>query len=199
MADFYTTFCCKGLKEIVKLNAADLGVIMKEQNEQNKEVKQCMDLYSNDDRQYLQMMQDNIARMANNSANCKTWMVTLVAGLCAIGCSISKLNGWIFLTIIPVVVFWYLDTFYLNLERKMRNRELDFIHKMKNDYGFDAYKNALYNFSPLTLENLSEEEKNNGFVDTSDRAFSMSIFPFYFMMIVAIIIITIVLNWPFCK
>lgn len=79
----------------------------------------------------------------------------------------------------------------------MRNRELDFILRIKNDYGSDAYKNALYNFSPLSLENLSEEQKNNGFVDTSDRAFSKSIFHFYFMMIVAIVIITIVLNW-FC-
>ena len=170
---------------------------MEEQNEKNKKTEQCMDLYCNDDRQYLQMMQDNIARMANNSANCKTWMVTLVAGLCAIGCSISTLNGWILLAIIPVFVFWYLDTLYLNLERKMRNRELDFILKMKNNYGSDAYKDALYNFSPLPLENLSDEQKRNGFVDTSDRAFSKSIFPFYFMMIVAIVIFTIVLNWSF--
>ena len=79
-------------------------------------------IFSDDDRQYLQMMQDNIARMANNSANCKTWMVTIVAGLCAIGCSIKDMNGWIFLAIIPVVVFWYLDTFYLKKKKKMRNR-----------------------------------------------------------------------------
>ena len=169
---------------------------MEEKKDKDKKPVQCLDFYSNDDRQYLQMMQDNIVRMANNSANCKTWMVTLVAGLCAIGCSISALNGWIVIAIVPVLVFWYLDTFYLNLERKMRNRELDFILKMKNYYGSDAYKNALYNFSPLSLQNLSKEQKNVGFVDTSNRAFSKSIFPFYFMMIVAIVIITIVLNWP---
>ena len=72
---------------------------MEERNGQKIETKQYMDSYSNDDRQYLQMMQDNITRLANNSANCKTWMVTLVAGICAIGCSISTLNGWILLAI----------------------------------------------------------------------------------------------------
>lgn len=29
-------------------------------------------MYNEDDRQYLQMMQENISRMASNSANCKT-------------------------------------------------------------------------------------------------------------------------------
>lgn len=173
------------------------GLDMEEKKDKDKKPVQCLDFYSNDDRQYLQMMQDNIVRMANNSANCKTWMVTLVAGLCAIGCSISTLNGWILLAIIPVIVFWYLDTLYLNLERKMRNRELDFIRIIKDDYGSKEYKDALYNFSPLSLVNLPDEKKKKGFVDTSDRAFSKSIFPFYFMMIVAIVILAIVMNWPF--
>ena len=76
----------------------------------------------------------------------------------------------------------------------MRNRELDFILKMKNDFGSKEYKDALYNFSPLSLVNLSEEQKKKGFVDTSDRFFSKSIFPFYFLIIVAILIISIILN-----
>ena len=42
-------------------------------------------LYTEDARQYLQMMQEYITRMAGNSANCKTWLVTLTTGLLAIG------------------------------------------------------------------------------------------------------------------
>ena len=153
--------------------------------------------FSDDDRQYLQMMQDNIARMANNSANCKTWMVTIVTGLCAIGCSIKDMNGWIFLAIIPVVVFWYLDTFYLQMERKMRNRELDFILCRKNikNPKDENYLKALYNFSPLEKDELTDEEKNAGFVKTSCRYFSKSIAPLYWGIIVVIIIISIILNW----
>ena len=36
--------------------------------------------FSDDDRLYLQMMQDNITRMAINSTNCKSWMVMLMSG-----------------------------------------------------------------------------------------------------------------------
>ena len=168
---------------------------MEKQNEHNIETKEVMDTYSNDDRLYLQMMQENIARMASNSANCKSWMVTLVAAFCAIGCSIDALNGWIIIAIIPVIVFWYLDSLYLNLERKMRNRQLYFILKMKNKHGTVEYKNAIYNFAPMPITTLSEEQKKNGYVKTSDRAFSKSILPFYIWMIAAIIIISIVLNW----
>ena len=152
-------------------------------------------IFSDDDRQYLQMMQDNIARMANNSANCKTWMVTIVAGLCAIGCSIKDMNGWIFLAIIPVVVFWYLDTFYLQMERKMRNRELDFILcRKKIETPDENYLKALYNFYPLEKDELTDEEDNAGFAKTNCRYFSKSIAPLYLGIIFVIILISIILN-----
>lgn len=79
-------------------------------------------IYNDDDRQYLEMMQGNIERMAANSANCKTWMVTIVAAVMALQCSISALNGWILLSILPVVLFWYLDGLgYYNFRNKRYN------------------------------------------------------------------------------
>lgn len=152
-------------------------------------------LFNDDDRQYLQMMQDNITRMASNSSNCKTWMITLVAGFCAIGCSIEKLNGWIVIAVIPVIVFWYLDTFYLQLERKMRNRELDFIIKARTSHTSEDYKSALFNFAPLKKDSLTSEEEDQGFVLTNNRAFSKSIRPFYLWIIIVIVAISIVLNF----
>ena len=85
-------------------------------------------VYNEDDRQYMQMMQGNIERMAGNSSNCKTWLVTIVAGFLAIGCGVDALNGWLFLSVIPIFVFWYLDSYYLKLERGMRNRQRYFIN-----------------------------------------------------------------------
>ena len=73
---------------------------------------------NDDDRQYLMMMQENITRMAKNSANCKTWMTTIVTAFFALGCRIEELNGWMLFSFIPVFIFWYLDTFYLQMERK---------------------------------------------------------------------------------
>ena len=156
---------------------------------------QVMDtLYSDDDRQYLQLMQDNIVRMANNSANCKNWMITLSAGFLALSCSINELNGWLILAIVPVFVFWYLDTLYLEMERKMRNRELDFIIKAKSG-DFDAYKAALYNFAPLEKKNISEDEKEQGFVLTNDRTFSKSVQPLYLCFILLIVAVEAILNF----
>ena len=160
--------------------------------------------YSDDDRQYLQMMQENIARMASNSSNCKGWLVTLVAGFLAVGCGIKDLNGWIILAVLPTLAFWYLDVFYLHLERKMRNRELDFIIKAKllaedaeNNANIALYNDALYNFAPLTKENLTAEDKIHGFIKTNDRWFSESERPFYLCVLGAILVITIILNWNF--
>ena len=78
--------------------------------------------YETQDLQYLQMMQENITRMAGNSTNAKTWLVTIVTGFFAFGCSITDLDWWLLLAIIPIVVFWYIDAYYLSLERALRNR-----------------------------------------------------------------------------
>lgn len=83
-------------------------------------------ILNDDDRQYLSMLQGNIERMAGNSANCKTWMVTIVSALMALQCSLDDLNRWILLGILPIVLFWYLDVYYLHLERGMRNLETFF-------------------------------------------------------------------------
>ena len=85
-------------------------------------------MLNDDERQYLQMMQDNITRMATNSVNVKTWLVTIVAGILAIGGNIENVNYWLLLAIVPIVVFWYLDAFYLNIERGLRNREQRFLN-----------------------------------------------------------------------
>lgn len=122
-------------------------------------------------------------------------MITLVAGFCAVGCSIDKLNGWIIVAVIPVLVFWHLDTYYLQLEREMRNRELDFIIKARGSRTSEEYKTALYNFTPLKKEYLTPAEKNHGFVLTNDRTFSESIRAFYLWIITVIAVISFTLNF----
>ena len=100
-------------------------------------------ILNDDDRQYIEMLQGNIERMASNSANCKTWMLTIVSALMALQCSISDLNGWIFLVVLPILLFWYLDVYYLHLERGMRNRQTAFMYMFKNGLLEDYKKNLL--------------------------------------------------------
>lgn len=151
---------------------------------------------NDDERQYLEMIQGNIERMAANSANCKTWMVTIVSALMALQCAKPDLNGWILLGILPVFLFWYLDVFYLHLERGMRNRETLFVNMIRdNDFG--GCEQALFDFKPCMKKKkeLSEVEKQKGLVATNDRWFSKSVAPFYGISLIAVLIVSLVLNW----
>ena len=69
---------------------------------------------------HLEMIQTVITRMAGNSFSLKGWAVTLVAGLFAL--SSKDANQFYYLvTYIPILVFWYLDAYYLCQERMYRN------------------------------------------------------------------------------
>ncbi len=148
-------------------------------------------LYNDDDRQYLQMMQANIERMAANSANCKIWMINLITAFVTIGSLIPSMRGWLFLGIIPIILFWYIDKYYLHLERGMRNRERDFLNKHKSGNN-DEYEEALYNLCPLKCE---ADDEIKGFVKTKGRWFSRSIAPFYCIPLVIVVFLTIIINW----
>lgn len=146
--------------------------------------------YNDDDRQYLQMMQSNIERMATNSANCKTWMVAFVTAFMALGSSIAVARYWLLLGIIPILLFWYLDTFYLHLERAMRNRERDFLNKVVAGED-ERYRAALFNFMPMMVK---KDEAKDGLVATNDRWFSSSTAPFYCIAIIAVLILTFIIK-----
>jgi len=68
---------------------------------------------------HLEMVQGIITRMATNSFLLKGWAVTLVAGIFML--AIKDSNPLYFLiTLIPTILFWFLDSYYLQLERKYR-------------------------------------------------------------------------------
>ena len=153
------------------------------------------DFTEEDDRQYLGMLQGNIERMAANSANCKTWMVTIVSAMMALQCAVDDLNGWILLGILPIALFWYLDVYYLHLERGMRNRETVFVNILKSN-DLAGYEEALFDFKPLMIkkDELTKDKAQAGLVATDDRWLTKSVVPFYGMALVAVVIIWAVLN-----
>ena len=166
-------------------------------------------MYNDDDRQYLQMMQENINRMSCNSSNCKAWLITIVAAMLAVGCNITDLHWWLLLTIAPILIFWYLDSFYLSLERGMRNRQREFLNKAREYYAHSVetdemkrekllkdYQEALYNFTPKMDE---DNDLSKGFVSTMDRKFSKSILPVYGTLLIIVCFITAIVNWSSIK
>ncbi len=152
--------------------------------------------YDAQDLQYLHMMQENITRMAKNSANAKTWLITIVTGFFAIGCSIKDLDWWLLLAIIPIIVFWYIDAYYLCLERALRNREQTYINLMNSSESSEVNlikekQNALFDFSPLFKDN---EDENKKLKKTKCMMLNKSVYPVYLIMLFMIIVATVVIN-----
>ena len=69
--------------------------------------------------QHLELIQNIINRMNTNSFQIKEWMITIVSALLALYASGDNVT-YIFVAIIPTLLFWYLDAYYLQQERKFR-------------------------------------------------------------------------------
>ena len=68
---------------------------------------------------HLEMIQEIINRMSNNSFMLKGWAVTLVAGIFALSSKDTDKMYFLFVYI-PIIVFWWLDSYYLLQERLYR-------------------------------------------------------------------------------
>jgi len=69
--------------------------------------------------QHLEFIQNVITRMNTNSFQIKGMAITIVSALIAIYASTSNII-FVFLGIIPTLLFWFLDSYYLQQERKFR-------------------------------------------------------------------------------
>ena len=128
---------------------------------------------SEDNRAYLQMVQEPICRMSTISAIFKGFAATIVAGISAI--SYASTNIWVLgLSFLPVLAFAVFDVYYLKLERKFRflfeqvrmdKHEIDFSMKLTND----------------PLENISAKAR------TWDCIKSPSIYLFYPLMLLILV------------
>lgn len=69
---------------------------------------------------HLEIIQQVITRMASNSFLLKGWSVTLIAALLAIALKEPKAKDMILVGLLPAVMFWGLDGFFLYQERLYR-------------------------------------------------------------------------------
>jgi len=70
-------------------------------------------------RQHLEFIQGVITRMNTNSFHLKGWAITIVSALLALYANSSN-TIYIFVAIVPAILFWFLDAYYLQQERKFR-------------------------------------------------------------------------------
>lgn len=74
---------------------------------------------------HLEFIQSNIARMNQCSFNMKGWAIAILSALFAVYAASIGDDGkgnavFILIAIVPTVLFWFLDSYYLQQERKFR-------------------------------------------------------------------------------
>ena len=88
---------------------------------------------------HLEFIQSNISRMNQCSFQMKGWMLTIVSALLALYAgSINSetgvgINMFIYIATVPTLIFWILDSYYLQQERKFRGIYSDLINPEKSD------------------------------------------------------------------
>jgi len=127
---------------------------------------------------HLSMLQSIISRMAANSASCKTWCITIVSAILVLVSDKSD-SELVYLSLIPILLFLFLDSYYLALERLFRNSYNDFIEKLHTN---QAQIEDTFIIAPTG--------KNGGIVLAIFKAiFSFSILPFYFILIILVCVV----------
>lgn len=99
---------------------------------------------------HLEFIQNIITRMNTNSFQIKGMAVAIISALLAIYAA-EKNPDFVLITIFPLVLFWFLDAYYLTQERKFRGLYNDLLHENANnikpfEMRPDLYKGGEYSF-----------------------------------------------------
>jgi len=68
---------------------------------------------------HLEFIQNSITRMSTNSFIIKGWCITIISAVYALSDKDSNRN-FSFISYVLIPIFWYLNSYFLQLERKFR-------------------------------------------------------------------------------
>lgn len=120
---------------------------------------------------YLGFIQGAINRMAGNVFIVKGWSVALVAAIIAVT---SDAKFGFYIAIVPVLLFWWLDAYYLRQERLYRK----------------LYEIASTANPPVTFS-MDTSVLKNSFTSTFGTMRAIAVCPFYLLIIGLLIILAI--------
>ena len=80
---------------------------------------------------HLTITQGVINRMAENSRSCKVWCITLVSATLVLLARTGEPQHAL-IALVPTLLFWVLDAYYLGLERRFRKSYSAFVGKVHN-------------------------------------------------------------------
>jgi len=120
---------------------------------------------------FISLLDSIISRMANNSANAKNWLMTIVAAAIAIQWTQSQLQNILWL-LIPTGLFMLTDMYYLGMERHFKDIQKDFIKEVRSG---NEIKEIVYKIPKTT--------KGEQVCNTWNTIDSLSIWPFYLIVV----------------
>jgi hypothetical protein len=126
---------------------------------------------------YLSFLQQNISRMAGNSANCKSICIAIIVALCSI--SSLTCNILFIASSVCIAIFCYLDVMYLSLEKSYR----DIYNNISNDAKRKPIAcELLFNMNPGNYNSLSKKLV---------ALKSWSVWPVYSALFILIILVSV--------
>ncbi len=130
-----------------------------------------VDLDSPSVQSYLGILQGVITRMATNSANAKSWCIALVSAIAVIIAGKGS-PQYVWISVVPIVLFFSLDAYYLGLERQFIVLYNEFIRKLHAD---DATIDDVF---------IVKAGSTRTIVKAATKAtLSFSIWPFYLLLL----------------
>ena len=132
---------------------------------------------------HVNMMQNVIKRMAINSASCKQWCIVTITALIAYSNNLPETIGLAKASLVPLMMFCFLDCYYLGLERQMRKLFNGFVAKMNKSENIDTQVYVV----GTPIESVDFCERFKGWLNkeitqlynTLKALLSFSTFPFY--------------------
>ena len=135
--------------------------------------------FSEHEIKHLEFIQGVVTRMGSNSFQMKGWMITIVSALLALYSGTNN-EAFLLFAILPTILFWFLDTYYLQQERKFRGLYNDVAKVPENP-------NKIKPFAmPLNLY-------TGGKYSFLDVFTSETVLPLYAFVIVALLVVSFVL------
>jgi len=133
----------------------------------------------------IDLIQNCIGRMANNSFLIKGWLLSIIALVVALLAEDIKIDLIALALIFPIICFWFLDAFFLQTEKKYRHLyQWVLKNRLKSDKQKDKF---LYDLNPTRFDDK---------VDSIFRVmFSITLRVFYGIPFMGVIVLFIVEHW----
>lgn len=129
---------------------------------------------------HLSFLQSIITRMAENSFKCKGWAITICSAILVLFIQNDVKNNMIWITVIPMSMFFVLDSYYLALEKHFRDKYNELVsHLSKKLNG--VKESEVYKISGPGVGSIAK--------NLLLSLISPSIFLFYLCFIILIIIL----------